>query len=104
MSQTKSKKYSKKRKSQSPKWVPILLTLVGVLLIFLAFFALRGRSSPTATMEVTDAPSLKVDQEKIDLGDMKFNQVADVSFQLTNVGDQTLRFTKDPYIEVVEGC
>ncbi len=57
-----------------------------------------------ATIEVTGAPSLKVDQEEIDLGDMKFNQVADVSFQLTNVGDQTLRFTKDPYIEVVEGC
>lgn len=104
MSQTKSKKYSKNRKNQSPKWVPILLALGGVLLIFLAFFALRGKSSPKAIIEVTGAPSLKVDQEVIDLGDMKFNQVADVSFQLTNVGDQTLRFTKDPYIEVVEGC
>jgi len=104
MSQAKSNKYTKKRKSQPPKWVPILLALGGVLLIFLAFFALRGKSSPNAAVEVTGAPILKVDQEKIDLGDMKFNQVADVSFHLTNVGDQTLRLTKDPYIEVVEGC
>jgi hypothetical protein len=78
--------------------------LGGVLLVLLAFFALREKPSPKATIEVTGAPSLKVDQEMIDLGDMKFNQPARVSFQLTNIGDQTLRFTKDPYIEVVEGC
>lgn len=104
MSHTKSNKYSKKHKNQSPKWAPILLALGGVLLIFLAFFALRGKSSPKAALDITGAPGLKVDQDEIDLGDMKFNQVADVSFQLTNVGDQTLRFTKDPFIEVVEGC
>ncbi len=102
MSQTKSKKYSNKHKNQSPKWLSIVLALGGVLLIFLAFFSLRGKSSSKAAIDVTGAPRLKVDQEEIDLGDMKFNQVADVSFQLTNVGDQTLRFTKAPYIEVVE--
>jgi hypothetical protein len=30
--------------------------------------------------------------------------VVEVSFQLTNVGDQALRFSKAPYIEVLEGC
>lgn len=104
MSHAKSKKYSKKRRNQLSKWMPILLALGGVLLITLALFALRGKSSPKAAIEVTGAPRLKVDQEKIDLGDMKFNQIAKVSFQLTNVGDQTLRFPKNPYIEVVEGC
>jgi phospholipid/cholesterol/gamma-HCH transport system substrate-binding protein len=28
----------------------------------------------------------------------------EVSFQLTNVGDQALRFSEAPYVEVVEGC
>ncbi|MDD2696396.1 MAG: hypothetical protein PHD58_10765 [Anaerolineales bacterium] len=104
MSQNKPKKYPSKRKRHNAKWMPILLAGGGVLLVFLAFFALRDQPSPKAAIEVSGAPSLKVDQEKIDLGDVKLNQLAQVTFQLTNVGDQTLRFTKDPYIEVVEGC
>ena len=69
----------------------------------LAFLALRDKPAPGATIEVTGAPSLQVDNEKVDLGDVKLNQTVQVSFQLTNVGDETLRFVKQPYIEVVEG-
>lgn len=104
MSQNKPKKYSKKRSRQNQSWLPVLIALGGLLLVGLAFLALRDKPTTGAAIEVTGSPSLKVDQEKIDLGDMKFNQLAQVSFQLTNVGDQTLQFTKDPYIEVVEGC
>lgn len=103
MSQNKSNRYSKKRHRRN-KWLPVLLALGGVLLVSLAFLALRKDPAPEAAIEVTGAPSLQVDQEIVDLGDMKFNQLAQVSFQITNVGDQTLRFIKDPYIEVVEGC
>ena len=104
MSQNKPNRAAKKRQRQNTKWMPILLALGGILLVSLAFLALRKDPSPETAIEVTGAPSLKVDQEKVDLGDMKFNQRAQVSFRLTNVGDQTLQFTKDPYIEVVEGC
>lgn len=104
MSQNKPNRYSKKRHRQNKRWLPVLLALGGVLLLSLAFLAFRRDPTPKAAIEVTGAPSLQVDQEIIDLGDMKFNQPAQVSFQITNVGDQTLRFTKDPYIEVVEGC
>ena len=103
MSQNKANRYSKKRHRRN-KWLPVFLALGGVLLVSLAFLALRKDPAPKAPIEVIGAPSLIVDQEKVDLGDMKFNQPAQVSFQITNVGDQTLRFTKDPYIEVVEGC
>lgn len=103
MSQNKTNRYSKRRRRQN-QWVPTLLALGGVLLIGLAFLVLSKGSAPKAAIEVTGAPSLKVDREVVDLGNMKFNQPARVSFRVTNVGDQTLRFTKDPYIEVVEGC
>jgi hypothetical protein len=104
MSQNKSKKYSKKRQRGNRRWLPILIALGGLLLVAVAFLALRDKPAPEAAIEVTGAPSLKVDKEKVDLGDVKLNQTVQVSFQLTNVGDQTLRFTKDPFIEVVEGC
>lgn len=104
MSQSKSKRYSRKPNRQKRKWLPILLALGGLLLVGLAFLSLRQDPAPEAAIKVTGAPRLKVDQEQVDLGDLKFNQLAKVSFRLTNVGDQTLRFTKDPYIEVVEGC
>ncbi len=104
MSHNNSKKYAKKQPRKTANWLPILAVLGGLLLVGLAFLAMRGKTTPGAAIEVTGTPSLKVDKETVDLGDMKFNQLAQVSFRLTNVGDQTLRFTKDPYIEVVEGC
>jgi hypothetical protein len=45
-----------------------------------------------------------VDKEQVDLGDVKLNQPVEVTFQITNVGDKTLRFEEQPYIDVVEGC
>jgi hypothetical protein len=75
------------------------------LLIAGAFFAFQGfRSSPPANIEVIGAPSLKVDKEQVDLGDVHLGQWVSATFQLTNVGDKTLRFTRQPYIEVLEGC
>ena len=104
MSQNKPKKYPKKRQRKTAYWLPILVALGGVLLVGLAFLALRDKSAPGAAIEVTGAPSLKVDKEKVDLGDVKLGKAVEVSFQLTNVGDKTLRFDEQPYIEVVEGC
>jgi hypothetical protein len=66
---------------------------------------LRGNSSGTkAAIEVNGAPSIKVDKEQVDLGDVKLGKTVEVTFKVTNVGDQTLRFQEQPYIEVVEGC
>ena len=104
MSQRKFRQNSKKPKVHKQNWGPYLLGLGLVLLAGLVFFVLRKDAPPKAEIEVTGAPSLRVDQEKIDLGVMKFNQPAEASFQLTNVGDQTLRFSEDPYIEIAEGC
>lgn len=73
------------------------------LLIF-AVFALNGRGNTKAAIEVTGAPSVKVDKEKIDFGDVKLGQPVEASFQVANVGDQALRFIERPYIEVKEGC
>ena len=104
MSHNKSKKYSRNRSKQNSSWLPILAIAGGVLLVALATFALREKPASKAQIEVNGSPSLKANKEKVDLGNVKLGKTVDVSFQLTNVGDQTLRFTEAPYIEVVEGC
>ena len=103
MSQQKQKKILRPgRKKQ--RWPFFVLLAGGLLLLVGAVFAFRKPSGPTAGVEVTGAPSLKVNQEKVDLGNVKLGQTVDVKFTLTNVGDKTLRFSKTPYVEVLEGC
>jgi multidrug efflux pump subunit AcrA (membrane-fusion protein) len=106
MSRKKSKPiYSKYKRKQNRNWLPVGLIVGGVALLALAIFAFRPRPpAPKAAIEVTGAPSLKVDQEEVNLGDIKLGRTVSVSFQLINVGDKPLRFSKTPYIEVLEGC
>jgi hypothetical protein len=92
-----TKKNQKYRKQQ--KTFPWLLAVLGggLLLIAAVLFA-RGVGSGGGT------PSLKVDQEKIDYGFVKFGENRQFTLQVTNTGDGTLRFKEQPYIEVLEGC
>jgi cell division septal protein FtsQ len=94
-----------KRRQQKKRLTPIFFVLGGALLVALAVWAFLGKgTAPKAAIEVTGSPSLKVDQEQIDLGDVTLGKTVSVAFQVTNVGDQPLRFQKQPYVEVVEGC
>ena len=108
MKESKPKKYQKPR-HRPFRWQPLLLALGGLALMVAAFFALRqepAATSPASSTDVTvsGAPSLQVDQDVVDLGDIKVDQPVQVSFNLSNVGDQPLEFSKAPYVEVVEGC
>ena len=94
-----------KRRKQRNRWFPVLFGLGGLALLVLAVLALKGRGSEVkASIEVNGAPAIKVDKEKVDLGDVKLGKPVKVSFKVMNVGDQTLRINEQPYIEVVEGC
>ncbi len=103
MSQQKHNKVLRHHKKKQP-WPMIFLFAGGIMLIAVAVFALKKPSQTKAAIEVTGSPSLKVDKEKVDLGYVTLGRTVDVQFNLTNVGDQTLRFTKTPFVEVVEGC
>ncbi len=65
--------------------------------------ALQNRADPSL-IEVSGQPSLQVDRELIDYGEVKLNTSLTFDFILTNVGDKPLKITSDPYVEVVEGC
>ena len=107
MSQKKKPKRPARQSQPAGSSSTLLIVLGGVVLIGLAVFLIAGNqptpASPVAP-EVTGAPSLKADKEKIDLGNVPLGQTVSVSFELANVGDQPLRLTGMPYVEVVEGC
>ena len=109
MSQSKSyKKKNKSRTSAARKQIlPLALGLLGLFLLGLAAIVILGGNGFGAKKtqpEGSGAPKLKVDQEVVDLGDVKLGKTVQVSFELSNAGDQPLRFSEAPYIEVVEGC
>ncbi len=88
---------SKKHKRQKQKFPWIFLALGGVFVALAVFlFARQGGDGGT--------PSITVDQQLIDYGDVKFNVEKTFAIKVTNTGDSTLRFKEAPYIEIVEGC
>ena len=106
-SKYKLKKNQKNTGFQNVLPTPMLLVLAGVILVAGALYAVMKTGQPSSSkvpVEVKGSPSLKVDQDKVDLGDVKLGQTVSVSFQLTNVGDKPLKFDEKPYIEVLEGC
>ena len=104
MTQNQPKRYQNKKRTKKNSFMPVLIAVVGVVLFGLAILSFRKDDNPGATNEGSGTPKLTVDKETVDLGDVKLDQLVQVSFQLTNSGDQTLRFTEAPYIVVAEGC
>jgi len=98
---------TKPHASTSRNWQPVVLIIGGVALIGLLAFAVwqsNISSNPKVPLEVQGSPSLKIDKQKVDLGNVPLGQTVTVVFNLANVGDKQLRFTEAPYIELVEGC
>jgi hypothetical protein len=94
-------------KPQQPKKFPVWLLFIigaGVVMIAVAVIGGNRAATPAVAPAVTGAPALLVDKEKVDLGTIALGTTVEVKFEVTNVGDQPLVFTKAPYLEVVKGC
>jgi len=90
-----SKKNLKHKKKKSFPW--LLLALGGLLIVAaVVLFTNPGDGG--------GAPVIAVDQQKIDFGDVKFGVNKTFSIKVTNTGSGTLRFSEQPYIQVLEGC
>jgi hypothetical protein len=107
MTHMKSKKISRWQKPRLPNG--LVAALIGglslaALVIYSVWSAMVPTNGTTVPVEVKGLPSIKLDRDKFDLGDVPLGQTVQVSFQVANVGDQQLRFSELPYVEVVEGC
>lgn len=91
-------KYRKQRQKQKIPW--IILAIGGVMLVLAAFlFARQGNGDDGG-----GTPSIAVDQQRIDYGDVKFGVNKTFAIKVTNTGDGTLRFKEKPFVQVLEGC
>ena len=98
----------KPKRTRASQIGALVAILAGVVVLAAAAIVFWQNSSNTPsasfTPEAKGAPRLKADKQKVDLGNVKLGQTVQVSFEITNTGDQSLRFSKDPFVEVVEGC
>jgi hypothetical protein len=104
MSKARSNTVKRLKNRDKPSKLPLFLMVGGAVILLIAAFSAFQKKPAPVPPAVNGRPSLKVDKEKVDLGDMKLGSTAQVSFTIANVGDQPLTFSKAPYIEVKEGC
>jgi hypothetical protein len=87
--------------------LPLILVGGGAVLLLLAALFVYNGSRPSKSgvqQQVSGAPALNVDKERIDFGDVKMDTPVTATFKISNTGDQPLRFSQAPKVEVVEGC
>ena len=101
-----SRSIREKRQQRKKRKALIWKISAGVLLIAGIVFTLVQNASRTnpELIEVQGRPAVKVDKELIDYGYKTWNTNLTFDLTVTNVGDQTLRFSETPYVEVLEGC
>ncbi|CAG0937676.1 hypothetical protein TFLX_06625 [Thermoflexales bacterium] len=99
-----SKKVVAQQKLKPPIWLWGLIVAGVALIVFVAIQVISNNSTPPPPSLVTGRPALQVDKESLDFGNVTLGQTVEAKFEVTNVGDQPLRFTKRPYVEVIEGC
>jgi len=100
------KKYTRKYRRQARKGFQLkygVMIIGGLLVIVAAFLMFRGTGASGAPVSGGE-PAVSVDQKLIDYGDLKDYTVKKISIRVTNTGTGALRFTEQPYVEVLQGC
>lgn len=87
---------------------PLLLGLALVVVLagvgYDAWRKATDGKGPSVPIEVSGRPSLKLERDVVDLGDVQMGKRAEAVVQVANVGDQALTFGPEPYTQVLKGC
>lgn len=83
--------------------LPLIALISGAVILLgaVVIFSLQPGSNDQAA---DGTPAIAVDQERIDYGDVKLDTPLTFKIKVTNTGDGELRFSQEPFIEVIEGC
>jgi len=95
----KRNKPTRQRKKKSFPWGKVLVV---VIVAIAAAFYLGNRRG--LRPHGSGPPKVAVDQQKIDYGDVRFGTNKSFDLEVTNIGGAVLRFSREPYLEVLAGC
>ncbi len=95
--QSKQQQSKQQRKKKFP-W-PIVV-VGGILVIAAVFFVYRSGTGKHSS----GPPKIAVDQPKIDYGYVRFGTNKTFNLEVTNIGGAVLRFSQEPYVQVLAGC
>ena len=90
-----------RRRHRRTYWIMLVVTLAAGVA---AVGTWRGREPSSAGTVSGGTPRLAVTPESVNLGDIRLDEWARVSLEVTNVGTGPLRFRTAPWVEVAEGC
>ena len=112
MARSKKSRRSQRKSNNNMQW--IIGGLVGGVMLIIAALALgvfQGEDSASQKPfdanfepEVTGAPSVAVDQEVVNYGDVKLGTTVNSIINVRNLGDEPLEILGEPRVELLEGC
>ena len=81
-----SKKVIPQKQPGFPIWLPLII-VAGVVLIAVAVLGNNSSSAAPSAPAASGAPTLSVDKDKFDFGDVQLGQTVQVSFVVANTGE-----------------
>src|SRR5512143_1486217 len=84
--------------------LPVIIAGVALILAAAVLLLRQGGGGGGGGVSESGSPQITVDQQKVDYGYVKFGETRSIKITVTNTGKGVLRFTKSPYVEVLEGC
>jgi hypothetical protein len=90
----------KHRRPNQKKNLPLLVIGLGAILMIAAVFLFTNQGGGDGG----GTPAISVDPQKIDYGYVQFGNDKSFKIKVTNTGTGSLRFQKNPFVEVLEGC
>ncbi len=91
----------KRRKNEQKKNFPWPVFGLGAILVTIAVFLIANHGGGG---DGGGTPAIIVDQSKIDYGYVPFGNDKSFKINVTNNGNGSLSFKRNPYVEVLEGC